>query len=57
MEVQHKHFDEVFEFKGNGMSPQSVAKILDHKGTPVVVATELYNHNPGSSVTYAGGFC
>ncbi|HPX79880.1 MAG: hypothetical protein GX281_02830 [Bacteroidales bacterium] len=56
MEVQHKHFDEVFEFKGKWDVPSKCGlKILDHKGTPVVVATELYNHNPGSSVTYAGG--
>jgi len=56
MEVQDKHFDEIFDFKGKWDVPSKCGlRILYHKDIPVVIATELYNHNPGSSVTYAGG--
>jgi hypothetical protein len=56
MEVQSKHFDEIFDFKGKWDVPSKCGlKILDRNGKSVVIATEIYQHNPGSSVTYAGG--
>ena len=55
MEVQKKHFDEIFEFKGKWHVPSKCGlRILDRNGRKVVIVTELYNDNPGSSVTYAG---
>jgi len=56
MEVQSKHFDEIFDFKGKWDVPSKCGlRILDRNGKSVVIATEIYHHNPGSSVTYAGG--
>ncbi|NLA15438.1 MAG: hypothetical protein GX877_02735 [Bacteroidales bacterium] len=57
MEIQRdKHFDEIFEFKGKWEVPSKCGlRILNRRGIPIVIATELYQHNPGSSVTYAGG--
>ncbi|HHV02317.1 MAG: hypothetical protein WCQ69_08320 [Bacteroidales bacterium] len=56
MEVQSKHFDEVFDFKGKWDVPSKCGlRILDRNGKSVVIVTEIYQYNPGSSVTYAGG--
>lgn len=56
MKVQKKHFDEIFDFKGKWDVPSKCGlRILERNGTSVVVVTEIYQHNPGSSVTYAGG--
>ena len=56
MEVQSKHFDEIFNFNGKWDVPSKCGlRILDRNGKYVVIATEIYQHNPGSSVTYAGG--
>ncbi|HOO43034.1 MAG TPA: hypothetical protein PLC77_04900, partial [Bacteroidales bacterium] len=49
-------FDEIFDFKGKWDVPSKCGlRILDRDGKYVVIATEIYHHNPGSSVTYAGG--
>lgn len=56
MKVQKKHFDEIFDFKGKWDVPSKCGlRILERNGKSVVVVTEIYQHNPGSSVTYAGG--
>ena len=55
MKVPAKYYDEQFEFKGQWDMPSKCGlKIFDYKGKKVVVVTELYQENPGTSVTYAG---
>ena len=54
MKVSPKYYDEVFEFKGQWDMPSSCGlKVRDYDGRKVVVVTELYQDNPGTSVTYA----
>lgn len=54
MKVSPKYYDEIFEFKGQWDMPSSCGlKIRDWNGKKVVVVTELYQDNPGTSVTYA----
>lgn len=54
MKVPAKYYDEQFEFKGQWDMPSKCGlKIFDYKGKKVVVVTELYQENPGTSVTYA----
>ena len=46
---------EAFEFKGEWDMPSICGlKIRTVNGTPHVIVTELYQDNPGTSVTYAG---
>ena len=55
MRVPEKYYDEVFDFKGQWDVPSKCGlKTLDYKGGKVVIVTELYQENPGTSVTYAG---
>lgn len=52
MKVSEKYYDEIFEFKGQWDMPSSCGlKIIDNR---YVIVTELYQDNPGTSVTYAG---
>ncbi|MCL2800287.1 MAG: hypothetical protein FWD28_00830 [Treponema sp.] len=54
MRVPEKYYDEIFDFKGQwDMSSRCGLKILLHE-KPVVIVTELYQDNPGTSVTAAG---
>lgn len=54
MKVSPEYYDEIFEFKGQWDMPSSCGlKIRDHEGKKVVIVTELYQENPGTSVTYA----
>lgn len=54
MKVPAKYYDEQFEFKGQwDMTSKCGLKIFDYNGKKVVVVTELYQENPGTSVTYA----
>ena len=54
MKVSPKYYDEIFEFKGQWDMPSTCGlKIRDYEGRKVVVVTELYQDNPGTSVTYA----
>jgi len=56
MKVPEHYYDEIFDFKGQWDVPSKCGiKILPFEGKTVVIATELYQDNPGSSVTYAGG--
>ena len=55
MKVSKDYYDEQFEFKGQWDMPSRCGlKIRTVKGTPVIIVTELYQENPGTSVTYAG---
>lgn len=54
MKVSPKYYDEIFEFKGQWDMPSTCGlKIREFEGKKVVVVTELYQDNPGTSVTYA----
>ena len=55
MKVPDKYYDEVFDFKGQWETPSKCGlKTLEYKGKNVIIVTELYQDNPGTSVTYAG---
>jgi len=54
MRVPEKYYDEVFDFKGQWDVPSRCGlKIIRGEKTKVIV-TELYQDNPGTSVTNAG---
>lgn len=55
MKVSEKYYDEIFEFKGQWDMPSSCGlKIRTIEDRTYVIVTELYQDNPGTSVTYAG---
>ena len=55
MKVSEDYYDEVFEFKGQWDVPSTCGlKIKSINGKTHVIVTELYQDNPGTSVTYAG---
>ena len=55
MKVSKEYYDEIFEFKGEwDMESSCGLKIRDIDGKKYVIVTELYQDNPGTSVTYAG---
>jgi hypothetical protein len=55
MKVSGKYYDEIFNFKGQWDVPSKCGlKIIDKAGKIFVIVTELYQDNPGTSVTYAG---
>jgi hypothetical protein len=55
MKVSEKYYDEVFDFKGQWDMPSKCGlKIIEKPHKTVVVVTELYQDNPGASVTSAG---
>jgi len=55
MKVPDKYYDEVFDFRGQWESPSKCGlKILTSGGKMYVIVTELYQENPGTSVTSAG---
>ncbi|GHV57331.1 hypothetical protein AGMMS49579_23040 [Spirochaetia bacterium] len=59
MKVSDKYYDEIFHFKGQWDLPSACGlKIIDKPGIDkpgkkFVIVTELYQDNPGTSVTYA----
>ncbi|MDR0496448.1 MAG: hypothetical protein LBH42_02410 [Treponema sp.] len=54
MHVREKYYDEVFNFSGQWDMPSCCGlKILRREKT-IVIVTELYQDNPGTSVTAAG---
>lgn len=56
MKVSEKYYDEVFDFVGQwDLLSKCGLKIIENKGNKIVIVTELYQDNPGTSVTYAGG--
>jgi len=55
MKVPKNYFDEVFEFAGLWNLPSACGlKIIDKDNKKIVIVTELYQDNPGTSVTRAG---
>jgi hypothetical protein len=54
MRVPEKYYDEIFSFKGQWDMPSRCGLKVIQGDRPVVVVTELYQDNPGTSVTEAG---
>lgn len=55
MKVPEKYYDEVFAFKGQWDATSKCGlKIVDFQSKTYIIVTELYQDNPGTSVTYAG---
>ena len=55
MKVSPDYYDEIFSFKGQWDMPSTCGlKIRQAQGRTYVIVTELYQDNPGTSVTYAG---
>ena len=55
MQVPKKYYDEIFNFTGLWDQPSACGlKIIDKDGKKVVIVTELYQDNPGTSVTASG---
>jgi hypothetical protein len=55
MKVKENYYNEIFDFKGQWDIPSKCGlKIIDKNGKKFVIVTELYQDNPGTSVTYAG---
>ena len=56
MRVPEKYYDEIFQFAGQWDMPSSCGLKTIHKNNKTyIIATELYQENPGTSITYAGG--
>ena len=54
MRVPEKYYDEIFSFKGQWDVPSRCGLRIVRREKPVVIVTELYQDNPGTSVTSAG---
>jgi hypothetical protein len=55
MKVPQKYYDEIFTFSGQWELPSACGlKIVDKNNKKIVIVTELYQDNPGTSVTAAG---
>ena len=55
MKVPENYYTEIFDFKGQWDIPSKCGlKIIEKEGKKYVIVTELYQDNPGTSVTYAG---
>ena len=54
MRVPEKYYDEIFEFRGLWDLPSRCGLKIIKGEKPIVIVTELYQDNPGSSVTAAG---
>jgi hypothetical protein len=55
MRVPEKYYTEVFHYEGQWGQPSACGlKIMEKDNKKVVIATELYQDNPGTSVTAAG---
>ena len=55
MKVSDTYYDEIFHFRGQWDMPSSCGlRIREADGKTYVIVTELYQENPGTSVTYAG---
>ena len=55
MKVPEKYYDEVFDFKGQWEAPSKCGlKTLACGEKTLVIVTELYQDNPGTSVTSTG---
>jgi hypothetical protein len=55
MKVPEKYYDEVFNFKGQWDMPSACGlRIIKREGKTIVIATELYQDNPGTTVAASG---
>lgn len=55
MKVSPDYYDEVFSFKGQWDMPSLCGlKMRQVNGRTYIIVTELYQDNPGTSITYAG---
>ena len=55
MKVPEKYYDEIFDFKGQWeILSKCGLKIIEKENKNYVIVTELYQDNPGTSVTAAG---
>ena len=55
MKVPEIYYDEIFDFNGQwDILSKCGLKIIEKEGKKYVIVTELYQDNPGTSVTYAG---
>lgn len=55
MKVSPDYYDEIFNFKGEWDMPSACGlKVRTAGNKTYVIVTELYQDNPGTSVTYAG---
>jgi hypothetical protein len=55
MRLSEHYYDEVFSFSGSWEMPSKCGlKIIRKPGKCYIIVTELYQDNPGTSVTYAG---
>lgn len=55
MRVPERYYDEIFEFAGQWDMPSACGlKIINKEDKTYVITTELYQENPGTSITYAG---
>jgi hypothetical protein len=55
MKVPEKYYTEIFNFEGQwGQSSACGIKIVDKQDKKYVIVTELYQDNPGTSITAAG---
>lgn len=57
MKVSEEYYDEIFEFKGQWDMPSCCGlKIRKKMDKTYIIVTELYQDNPGTSVTYAAKY-
>ena len=55
MKVPEKYYSEIFNFSGMWEQPSACGlKIIEKIDKKIVIVTELYQDNPGTSVTAAG---
>ena len=55
MKVSETYYNEIFDFAGQWDIPSKCGlKIIEKEGRKYVIVIELYQENPGTSVTYAG---
>ena len=55
MKVPKEYYDEIFQFRGTWDQDSCCGLKIRQRGDKVyVVVTELYQENPGTSITYAG---
>ena len=54
MQVPEKYYDEIFDFKGQWDMPSRCGLKILHQEKTIVIVTELYQDNQGTSVTAAG---
>jgi len=54
MQVPEKYYDEIFNFKGQWDMPSRCGLKIIRSRKTIVIVTELYQDNPGTSITAAG---